>query len=94
MECAGAAIKTKSCHLKAKYNKLSAQLGSKKKSRMAIAHKLALIVYKIIGENIVYFEPKPKPQTERTKRKILQKSVRDLERLGYKVNLEPVGAVS
>lgn len=94
MECAGAAIKTKSCHLKAKYTKLSAQLGSKKKARMAIAHKLALIVYKIVGENIVYFEPKPKPQTERTKRKILQKSVRDLERLGYKVNLEPIEAVS
>jgi transposase len=94
MECAGAAIKTKSCHLKSKYHKLCAQVGSKKKARMAIAHKLALIVYQIIGQNIAYFEPKPKPQTEKTKRKILQKSVRDLERLGYKVSLEALEAVS
>ena len=94
MECAGAAIKTKGCHLQAKYHRLSAQVGSKKKARMAIAHKLALIVYQVLGQNLSYFEPKPKPQTEKIKRKIYQKSVRDLECLGYKVSLEPIGAVS
>jgi transposase len=94
MECAGAAAKKEGCHLKPKYHKLCAQLGSKKKARMAIAHKLALIVYQVIGHNIAYFEPKPKPQTERAKRKIFQKSVRDLERLGYKVSLEALEAVS
>ena len=94
MECAGGAIKTKASHLKVKYHKLCSQLGSKKKARMAIAHKLARIVYQVLGQNIAYFEPQPKPQTERTKRKILQKSVRDLERLGYKVSLEALDAVS
>jgi hypothetical protein len=38
--------------LKAKYHKLCAQVGSKKKARMAIAHKLALIVYQVLGHNI------------------------------------------
>jgi hypothetical protein len=33
MECAGAAVKTQTCHLKAKYHKLCAQVGSKKKAR-------------------------------------------------------------
>jgi transposase len=94
MECAGAAVKTQTCHLKAKYHKLCAQVGSKKKARMAIAHKLALIVYQVLGHNIAYFEPKPKPQSERTKRKIREKSIRDLTRLGFKVSLEPVEAVS
>jgi len=94
MECAGAAVKKENCHLKPKYHKLSAQLGSKKKARMAIAHKLAVIVYEVLGQNLTYFEPKPKPQTEKTKRKIYQKSIRELERLGYKVNLEPIDAVS
>jgi len=94
MECAGPAAKKEGCHLKPKYHKLCSQLGSKKKARMAIAHKLALIVYQVLGQNIAYFEPKPKPQTEKTKRKILQKSIRDLERLGYKVTLEAPEAVS
>jgi len=94
MECAGAAVKTKGCHLTAKYHKLCAQLGSKKKARMAIAHKLALIIYEVVGKNLAYFEPKPKPQSEKTKRRIYQKSIKDLERLGYKVSLEPVEAVS
>jgi transposase len=94
VECAGPAVQKQGCHLKPKYHKLCAQLGSKKKARMAIAHKLALIVYEVLGQNISYFEPKPKPQTEKAKRRIYQKSVRDLERLGYKVSLEPVEAVS
>jgi transposase len=94
MECAGATVKKENCHLKPKYHKLCAQLGSKKKARMAIAHKLAVIVYEVLGQNTAYFEPKPKPQTEKTKRRIYQKSVRELERLGYKVNLEPISAVS
>ena len=94
MECAGSAIQKKNSHLKVKYHHLCAQLGSKKKARMAIAHKLAVIIYQALGQNLPYHEPKPKPQTEKTKRKIYQKSIRDLERLGYKVNLEPVEAVS
>lgn len=94
MECAGAAVKTKNCHLKPKYHKLCAQLGSKMKARMAIAHKLALIIYRNIGENRAYEEPKPKPMTEKTKRKILQTRIRDLERLGYAVSLEPIEAIS
>jgi len=94
MECAQGAIKAKTCHLKPKYHKLCGQLGSKKKARMAIAHKLALLLYKVIGENRSYQEPEPKPPSEKTKRKILQTRVRDLERLGYKVCLEPAEAVS
>jgi transposase len=92
MECAGPAVKTKTCHLNPKYHKLCAQLGSKKKARMAIAHKLALIVYRNLSENRAYEEPKPKPMTEKTKRKILKTRVRDLERLGFKVTVEPWSA--
>ena len=55
---------------------------------------MALIIYEVVGKNLAYFEPKPKPQSEKTKRRIYQKSIKDLERLGYKVSLEPVEAVS
>lgn len=94
MECAASAIKTKTCYLKPKYFKLCSQTGSKKKALMAIAHKLALIVYHNLLENWEYREPTPKPPSERSKRKIIQTRVRDLERLGYRVSLEPMAAVS
>ena len=42
-------------------------------------HKLAVIVYEVLGQNTAYFEPKPKPQTEKTKRRVYQKSIRELE---------------
>jgi transposase len=90
MECAGPAVKVANCHLKPKYHKLCAQLGSKMKARMAIAHKLALIIYRNLGTDFEYKEPTPKPLSEKTKRKILQTRVRDLERLGFKVSIEPM----
>lgn len=94
MECANPAVKVRGCHLKPKYHKLCAQLGSKKKARMAIAHKLAVIIYRNLGQNLPYKEPTPKPPSEKTKRKILNSRVRDLERLGYRVSIEPMESAS
>lgn len=94
MECAGPAIKTKTCHLGPKYHKLSAQLGSKKKARMAIAHKLALIIYRNLAANAQYKEPSPKPMSKKVQARIKNKRVSDLERLGYKVTLEPLDPAS
>jgi len=94
MECAAPAIKTKTCHLGPKYRKLSAQLGSKKKARMAIAHKLALIIYRNLAANAVYREPAPKPLSKAAQSKIRNKRVAELERLGYKVTLVPIEPAS
>jgi len=94
MECAGPAIKKKDCHLKPKYHRLAKQLGSKMKARMAIAHKLALIIYRNLAAGAEYKEPEPKPMSKKVQAKIRQKRVADLERLGYKVTLEPIEKVS
>jgi transposase len=94
MECAGGAVQKLDSHLRMKHRRLCAQLGSKKKARMAIAHKLALIIYKVLGENVEYKDPEPKQPSEKAKRRILQTRVKDLERLGYRVVLEPIEAVS
>lgn len=94
MECAAPAIRTKTCHLGPKYRKLSSQLGSKKKARMAIAHKLALIIYRNLAANVDYKEPTPKPMPKKLQAKIRQRRVAELERLGYKVTLEPVEPAS
>lgn len=94
MECAGPAIKKKGCHLNPKYHKLCKQLGSKMKARMAIAHKLALIIYRNLAAGVEYKEPEPKPMSKKVQAKIRQKRVADLERLGYKVTLEPLEPAS
>lgn len=94
MECAGPAVMKKDCHLKPKYNKLCKQLGSKMKARMAIAHKLALIIYRNLAANGKYKEPAPKPMSKKIQARIKNKRVADLERLGYKVTLEPLESVS
>lgn len=94
MECAGASAKAKNCHLGPKYRKLSAQLGSKKKARMAIAHKLALIIYRNLAANAEYREPAPKPMSKKVQTRIKNKRVAELERLGYKVTLEPLEPAS
>jgi transposase len=90
MECVQGAVVRKDCHLKGKYHKLSAQLGSKMKARMAIAHKLALIIYAVLSKNSPYFEPTPKPPSPRNRKKLLQSSIRNLEKIGFKVTLEPI----
>ena len=94
MECAGPAVRKKDCHLKPKYHKLCKQLGSKMKARMAIAHKLALIIYRNLTAGAEYVEPAPKPMSKKVQAKIRQKRVADLERLGYKVTLEPLESAS
>ena len=94
MECAGSAVKATNCYLKPKYHKLCSQLGSKMKARMAIAHKLAVIIHRNLGADYEYKEPTPKPISEKTKRKILLTRLKDIERLGYKVSIEAMEAVS
>jgi hypothetical protein len=56
---------------------------------MAIAHKLALIIYRNLTSNREYREPAPKPISRKAQDRIRQKRVADLERLGFKVTLEP-----
>jgi transposase len=89
VECAGAAVRAKNCHLGPKYNKLAARIGSKKKARMAIAHKLALIVYRNLSVDANYWEPVPKPLSESRKRRLIESRIRDLKRLGFSGTIEP-----
>ncbi|HLO65602.1 MAG TPA: hypothetical protein VK188_01185 [Holophaga sp.] len=56
---------------------------------MAIAHKLALIIYRNLATGTEYKEPIPKPLSKEVQARIKNKRVADLERLGYKVTLEP-----
>jgi transposase len=90
MECAGAAVKKKGCHLGGKYHRLCFQTGSKMKARMAIARKLLLIVYRLLTDNSTYLEPQPQPQSPQARKRIIQKRISALEDLGFHVSLTPL----
>lgn len=87
VECAGAAVKKKDCYLGRKYRHLSAQTGSKKKALVAIARKLLVLVYKLLGQGSPYEEPKPKDLTDEKRKKVIQKHLRELAKLGVQMDL-------
>lgn len=91
VECAGAAVRTKGCHLADKFKRLRARLGYKK-ALMAIAHKLLRIIYRILGEERNYREPEPTKPDDKAKHRAIQKRIKDLQLLGFEVTLTPCEA--
>lgn len=90
MECAGAAVKTKDCHLGNKYRHLCAQTGSKKKAQMAIARKLVVIIYRLMSKGAKYHEPTSQPPSSKSRHRSIQRHIRELEKLGLMVQLTPI----
>ena len=90
VECAGAAVMKKNCHLGQKYRHLCARTGSKMKARMAIARKLLVIVYHVLSNLEPYREPEPKQPSPRSKQKSIQKHLRELQKLGLKVQITEI----
>lgn len=84
VEVAWAAVRRKDSYLRTKFQHLAYRRG-KKKAIYAIAHTIIKMVYHIVKERVLYLEPELKPPTERQKQKLLQKHLKALERLGYKV---------
>ena len=86
MEAAKSAGRTKT-YLGAQYQRLARRIGANR-AAMAVAHSIAVILHKVIktGQPFVdlghhYFE-------ERDRTAIARRSVRQLQRLGYKITLE------
>lgn len=92
VECAGAAVRKKGCHLGDKFHRLRARIGYKK-ALMAIARKLLLIIRKVLeaGEN--YKEPAAPPVSSKAKQRAVQKRVKDLQMLGFQVSLTPLDVI-
>ena len=86
VEAAKSAARTKT-YLGAQYRRLARRIGANR-AAMAVAHSIAVILHQVIktGQGFVdsghrYFE-------ERDRAAIARRSVRHLERLGYKITLE------
>lgn len=88
VEVAWAAIRRKDTYLRAKFQRLAYRRGPRK-AILAIAHSIITIVYHLIKERVCYLEPEIKEPPEPQKRKMTEKHLKALERLGYKVEIAP-----
>jgi len=85
VQCAWATRKTDS-FLGSTFRRLQARIGGKK-TAMAVAHKILVIIYHILSEGTVYDEDRYGHLNPRLEARLRQNAVRALERLGYKVAL-------
>jgi transposase len=91
-EVAKAASRTKGTYLNAQYHRLRGRRGPGK-ATMAVAHSVLVIAYHVLDRGVAYQELgddyfQRRHSTEHYQRQL----VRQLERLGHKVTLEPVPA--
>jgi len=89
VQAAHAAGRTRNTYLGAKYGSLSGRRG-KKRAAVAIARKILVIVHHIIREGTVYKDLGADYLDQRRRETVTHYAVRRLEKLGYKVTLEPL----
>jgi transposase len=89
IEAGWAAARTKHTYLAAQFHRLKGRRGAKR-AVVALAHSILVIAYHILQEDgTVYRDLGPSYVDERNKEAATKRTVKRLERLGYKVTLEP-----
>ncbi len=91
-EVAKAASRTKGTYLNAQYHRLRGRRGPGK-ATMAVAHSVLVIAYHVLDQGVAYQELGDDYFQKRHSAEHYQRQlVRQLERLGHKVTLEPIQA--
>jgi transposase len=88
---AQAAARKRDSYLSAQYRRLAARRGPKK-AIVALAHSLLVIAYHVLKRRANFADLGPTYFDERNRMSVQRQLVRRLERLGYKVALEPTAA--
>jgi transposase len=88
VEASLGAVRTRGSYIKAKYYSLKARLGPKK-AMVAVAHKLAIAAYHLLRTGSDYTDLGDGYLDSLRSRRTAKHLVRRLERLGYRVALEP-----
>jgi transposase len=91
VEAAQAAARKRDSYLSAQYRRLAARRG-KKKAIIALGHSLLIIAYHVLKRRVEFQDLGPTYFDERDRTNVERRLVRRLERLGYKVALEPAAA--
>jgi transposase len=91
VQAAHAAGRKKGTYLQAQYRRLSARRG-KKKAAVAVGHTILVIAYHLLSRGTDYEDLGPDYFDQRDREAIRRGLVRRLERLGFKVAIEPFAA--
>lgn len=93
VEAAHAVAHTKEGRLSAFYHRMAARRG-KKKALIAVGHAILRIIYRLLERKEAYQDLGSNYYDERNQQAVIRRSVSRLERLGYKVSLEPAEAAA
>ena len=89
-EVAKAAARTKGTYLSAQYHRIRGRRGPGK-ATMAVAHSVLVIAYHVLDHGVAYQDlGEDYLQQRRSAGHYQRQLVRQLERLGHKVTLEPI----
>jgi transposase len=88
IQAAHAAARKKGAYLAAQYRRLTARRG-KTKAAVAVGHTILVIVYQLLRRGTEYQDLGPWYFEERDGQAVERRLVHHLERLGYKVSLQP-----
>jgi transposase len=91
IQCAWGAVRTKNSYWRDKFYRLKARRGGNR-AIVAIAHKLAKVIYALLKTGVVYAELGASFLDERDRTRTANNLLRRLERLGYDVALQPKAA--
>ena len=86
VECAQSSVRTKGCNLRTKYLGMKARMPAQK-ALVAIAHKLALIVYRILIDNVPYQEKEKDSLPSPKRARLLRQAIRLIQDLGGTVQM-------
>jgi transposase len=92
VQAAHSAVKVKGAALAAYYRRLAKRM-SGKKAMLAVAHKILTIGYTLLRKRECYREPDLTIRDARRTEQLVAQMQRRIERLGYKVSLEPLALV-
>jgi len=89
IESARAAARTKDSYLSERYRQLARRRGDKK-AIIAIAHEILTATWHMLSTGELYRETGPAPLREHAAQRARNRAIKQLERLGHKVILEPL----
>lgn len=88
IEAAWAAARSKNTYLSAQYHRIAARRGAKR-AVVAVGHTILIILYHILKDGTVYNDLGANYFDERDKTATLRRAVQRIEKLGYKVTVQP-----
>ena len=89
VEAAHGASKKKGSYFKAQYYRLAGRRG-KKRALVAVGHSMLTAIYHMLKNNCAYYELGEDYFDQINQEAVVKRQVQRLEKMGYKVIIEPV----